>query len=184
LAGASSFTLGLSSCSVIAFSPLCSFHRDLPGLDLFRLGQGDGEDTVLAGGLHFIGVHLGGKPEHPAEKAGLPLPAVIIDIFFFWGNFAFPPHYQVLFLDGDVQVLGIHPRKLRPHVDVVGVFGNVDQRVDSHPVGIAFPAGYILKKGVHLPLETVQFLEGIPFKKDRHILSSIYQLVIQHYLSS
>jgi hypothetical protein len=64
---------------------------------------------------------------------------------------------------------------------MVRVLGDVDQGVDPHPPSLKLPAGHILKKGVHLPLQAVQFLKRISFKKDRHILSSIYQLVMHLY---
>jgi len=164
-------------------SPLGALHGNLPGLNLFRLGKGDGQDAVLAGGLHVLRVHLSGKPEHPAEKAGLPLPTMIIDIFLFRRNLALPPDEQILILKGNFQVFGTYTRKLRPDVKMVVVLGDVEQGVDSHPPGIALPAHGSLKKPVHLPLEIVQFLEGIAVKEHSHILSSIYQQVIQLYFS-
>src|SRR5208337_1201874 len=134
LAGASALAFTCSSFSVMS-PPSGNFHLDLPGFDFFRLGQLDGQDTVLAGGFHLIRLNSGRQGQHPPEKARFPFPALVIDLLFLGSDLAFATKDQAAFLDGDFQVFRLDPGQLGPHIDMILVFGEIHQGVDSHLPG-------------------------------------------------
>jgi hypothetical protein len=59
-------------------SKLLGYHLDGLGLDLFGLGQLQGQDAMLEGGLHLVGVEAGRQSDLPAEVAIAALLAQVV----------------------------------------------------------------------------------------------------------
>src|SRR4030042_2618904 len=93
-----------------------------------------------------------------------------INIFLFRRNFAFSPEAQAVILDGNLQILGLDPGKLRPDIDVVMVFRYIYQGIYSPP-GKWFRTIAGLEKTLQAALELGQFPERLIIwfsKDDRH----------------
>src|SRR2546422_8294076 len=131
----------------------CDLYRDLPRLRLLDLRQGHRQHAVLVGCLDGVGVDGGGQREAALEGAVSPLVAMYPLRALFGNLLLGPVNREDVVLEGDLDVLRHHARKLGHDADRVSLLDDVHRR---HPRGGGAVAQLPIGPGQRVAQQPVQ----------------------------
>src|SRR5215208_694420 len=148
-------------------SSLLSAYADLFWFGFFGFRQGHGQNAVLVGRANLCGVHRRWQGDAALEAAHETFHTMTFGLFILLLELALARQGENTLVQGDVDLLFLHPRDFPAHEHMVLVFVKVDRRNPAAAKWlrtILEPRKRRFKQPINLFTQRRELLRGVPIR--------------------